>query len=484
VSKITSYQDFQQRVRRFRPSDLLPAVGATSIEFFEKDSWGRDRLRVPWALAEIAKASIVAGNEFRSAKVTERDIVELCFEYSSLDDPLRQKQSGLPGTLEAFMVRLQFMQFGFQLSPFEEVARVTALFDDVDRLDTKIISTEFINEMIGCTLHEYVNAGVAICSVAQKNRGFFDPSWDALWKGPNSIHERFSMDIVTKVFQKHYLTDFGAFKGQALEFRQDEPSLRQYEYNPLIGRPFVKMSHGSFLAPQIHLAYGRMAPAAIYYSIVSDLDDIAAKKFTEDIGLIFQHYVGRQLDLIPGATLVEEIHYDNDQRSVDWFLVTEGALILIEAKATRMSHLGRMGADQLGSDIDRCLGLAQRQIERSNRLIRDRHSAFESLPKDLPRFGLTVTLEPYWATTNPYIDRLVAKPSIPSATLSSRQLEQLVAESIGRGNGSMLTDFLSTSRTTSIEPSESGDTSNIVRNPILDSAWKSNPLWDAIFEID
>jgi hypothetical protein len=376
------------------------------------------------------------------------------------------------------------MQFAYQLSPFEEVARVTALFDDVDRLDTKIISTNFINEMIGCTLHEYVNAGIAICSVAHNNRGFFNPSWAVLWTGPDSIHERFSMEIVTRVFRKHYLTDFRTFKDQAEEFRQDESSLRQYEYNPLIGRPFAEMPNGSFLAPQIHLAYGRMAPAAIYYSIVSDLDDDVAKEFTEDIGLIFQHYVGRQLALIPGATLVEEIHYDNDQRSVDWFLVTEGVLILIEAKATRMSHLGRMGADQLSSDVDRCLGLARRQIERSNRLIRDRHPAFESLPGEVPRYGLTVTLEPYWATTNPYFDRLVAKPSIPSATLSSRQLEQLVAESIGRGNGSKLTDFLSTGQTKTFEPSESGDTSNIVRNPILDSAWKSNPLWDAIFEDD
>jgi hypothetical protein len=129
MSKIASYEDFQQRVRRYRPSDLLPAIAATSIEFFEKETWEGDRLRLPWTLAEISKASIVAGNEFRKATVSQRDVVELCLEYSSLDDPLRQKQAGLPGTLQAFLVRLQFMQFAYQLSP-STIPRTNDSFHD------------------------------------------------------------------------------------------------------------------------------------------------------------------------------------------------------------------------------------------------------------------------------------------------------------------------------------------------------------------
>src|SRR5665213_3364568 len=297
MSRPISYEEFQQRVRRYRPSELLPAVATTAINFFDKNTWSEDRLRLPWALAEVAKMSIVSGNEYRNLTVTDKDIVELCFAYSSLDDPLRQGKSGLSGTLEAFFVRLQFTQFAYQLSPFEEVARVSALFDDVDQLHTEIVSTEFINKMIGCTLHEFVNAGIAICSVAHKNHGFFDPDWAVLWTGPDSIHERFSMEIVSNVFRKHYWTDFQSFKELAKKHRQDELSLRQYEYNPLIGCPFVKMPNGALLAPQIHLAYGRITPAAIYYAIVTDLNDEDADKFTRDIGLIFQHYVGRQLAL-------------------------------------------------------------------------------------------------------------------------------------------------------------------------------------------
>ena len=173
-------EDFQQRVRQYRPSDLLPAIGATSIEFFESETWQKDRVRLPWALAEIAKTSIASGNEYRSAKVEARDVFQLCSEYNALDDPLRQRAAGLSGTPAAFMVRMQYLQFPYQDSPFEEVARITALFEDVDSLDTKIVSSAFLSHAIGCTLHDYVNAGIAICSVAQNRGGHFDPTWPAL----------------------------------------------------------------------------------------------------------------------------------------------------------------------------------------------------------------------------------------------------------------------------------------------------------------
>jgi len=151
VTKIVSYLEFQQRVRQYRPSDLLPAIGATSIEFFESETWQKDRVRLPWALAEIAKTSIVSGNEYRSGKVEARDVFQLCSEYNALDDPLRQRAAGLSGTPAAFMVRMQYLQFPYQNSPFEEVARITALFEDVDSLDTKIVSSAFLSDAIGCT---------------------------------------------------------------------------------------------------------------------------------------------------------------------------------------------------------------------------------------------------------------------------------------------------------------------------------------------
>jgi hypothetical protein len=74
----TRYSDFVQRVRRHRTSDLLIAFAATSIRLFEQEAWTADRVRLPWAIAAAAKASIVAGNEHRRPGVSDQDVREIC----------------------------------------------------------------------------------------------------------------------------------------------------------------------------------------------------------------------------------------------------------------------------------------------------------------------------------------------------------------------------------------------------------------------
>jgi hypothetical protein len=484
MSRPITYEEFQQRVRRHKPSLLLPAIAETAIRYFDKETWAVDRLRVPWALAEVAKASIVSGNEFRSGAITERDITQICFAYSSLDDPLRKRKPGLSGSLEAFFMRLENSQFAYQLTPFEEIGRIGALFEDVDNRETEIITSEFLGEIIGCTLHDYVNAGIAISSVAQSHGGYFDPTWSVLWDGADSIHARFSMETVSRVFHDHYLTDFESFRKVALQYRQGEQSLRQHEYNPLMSRPFVEMPNGTFLAPQIHLAYRRLTLAAIYYAVVDKLNKENADKFTRDIGLIFQHYVGRQLSIVPGATVVPEIVYDNDQRSVDWIVITNDFVVLVEVKSTRLSHAGRMGDEQLRTEIDRSVGRATKQIERTDRLIADGHPSFKGIPSNLTRYGLFVTLEPYWTETNPYFDRLINPSSVTSTIASSRQIERLVATSIECGDAASVLDGLFKNRTSPPNVQEWLTDGLTLKNPILDRAWTSNPLWDEIFEGD
>jgi hypothetical protein len=64
--------------------------------------------------------------------------------------------------------------------------------------------------------------------------------------------------------------------------------------------------------------------------------------------------------LIPNATVTPEIVHDSDQLSVDWFVVFDELVALVEVKSTRMSHLAGMGADRLKDDIQCCLGSADK----------------------------------------------------------------------------------------------------------------------------
>ncbi len=136
----------------------------------------------------------------------------------------------------------------------------------------------------------------------------------------------------------------------------------------------------------------------------------------------------------------------------------------------------------LKSDIDRCIGRAHTQIERTNRLIDDGHSAFSVIPRSLPRRGITVTLEPYWTATNPFFDRLVTPPSIPSTVVSSRQLENMIARSFESGDiSSMLRELYDVNTPSDTQQGTQSDDLQ-AKNPILDAAWKSNPLWNPVFE--
>jgi hypothetical protein len=103
-----SYTDFVQRVRRHRPSDLLIALAHTSIRLFEPDAWTAERVRLPWAIAAAAKASIVNGNEHRKPGVTDTDVIEICHAYNALDTPLAHKPAGTSETLGAFLVRTSY----------------------------------------------------------------------------------------------------------------------------------------------------------------------------------------------------------------------------------------------------------------------------------------------------------------------------------------------------------------------------------------
>jgi hypothetical protein len=89
---------------------------------------------------------------------------------------------------------------------------------------------------------------------------------------------------------------------------------------------------------------------------------------------------------------------------VDFIILSPAqGLVLVECKAQRLRAAARRGErrdEQAGrtgleDDVDRTLSKAQKQIERTAKLIRDGHSAFSDLPRDSKQFGLIVTLEPF-----------------------------------------------------------------------------------------
>jgi hypothetical protein len=472
----TTYFDFVQRVRRHRPSDLLIALAANSVQLFTPEAWTADRLRFPWALAAAAKASIVAGNEHRTAGVTDRDVAEICSVFNAFASSLKNQPNDTSETVGAFLIRTSYEQFRYQQSHFEEIGRLAALFENVEELETETLNTELIERIIGCSLDEFIVAGFVLATSAQVNTGFFDPDWPALNDGPQAINAEFPMATVRQVFEQQFLTDFAQVRALAKQAEQSDARLRHHEYNPLVSRPFVTLPDGRHIAPQAHFVFQRLSPSALYYAGVEALEPDDADAFTRDVGVLCQDYVGRQLRLIPGAEVLPEIFYDDDQRSVDWFVVFENLVVLVEVKATRMTHLGRMGANKLSDDLDRCIGKAFKQVRRTEKLLEDRHPAFAEIPAERPRIAIVGTLEPYWAANSPFVAEFLPEPTIPTTVASVREIEHLVDVLATVGGPGPLTDVLDDPQRQTWNLANALPDIEVPKNPILDSAWERLPF--------
>jgi hypothetical protein len=474
--RAVSYADFVRRVRRHRPSDLLIALAHTSIRLFEQEAWTADRVRLPWAIAAAAKVSIVAGNEHRTPGVSDKDIFEICHAYNALDTPLTHLPAETSETLGAFLVRTSYEQFPYQHSHFEEISRLGALFQTVDELDTEILNRTLIERVLGCPLEQFAVAGFVLATSTQANTGFFNPDWPALRKGAHAIDPHFPVDIVRRVFEQQFLADFEQIRAAARKAEQADPRLRHHEFNPLVSRPFVTLPDGRHIAPQPNFVFQRLSPAALYYAAVETLDAEQATAFTRDVGVVCQDYVGRQLRLIPNTTVLPEIRYDDDQRSIDWFVIFDELVVLVEVKSTRMSQLARMGGSKLKPDIERSIGKAYKQVARTHELLADGHPAFAEIPTDRPRIAIIATLEPYWAANSPFIAEFLPQPSIPTSVSSVRALERLVDVLRTVGGPEPLTDVLKDPdrRTWNLE-NALPDLAT-AKNPILDAAWSRFPF--------
>lgn len=156
-SRRISYEEFRARVRRHRPSELLPLKARVAIHYGEPDTYLRDshRLVAPWALGVAAKKSIVWGNESRASGVTDNDILEMCGAFAELRDPLELHEGTIQSTAAQFLIRMGNEQFGFQMSPSEEVGRVRAMFGmGLDSVKTEVITEATLRTLLGCSVEE------------------------------------------------------------------------------------------------------------------------------------------------------------------------------------------------------------------------------------------------------------------------------------------------------------------------------------------
>lgn len=471
------HDEFVQRVRRHRTSDVLEAVAAAAVILTESDYGQRPDTPFTnnvqhWSLAAVAKASIVAGNDHRSRAVTQLDLEQMCEAFISVEEPFTHEPNA-PGSLAAFLVRLAYEQFPSQLSVFEELARTQALFADAgSEASQDVITPSFWNRALGCSLTDFVGVGLLLNIGALKNAGYYDPGW---LTQPNfgPVLDHLPKDVIEPVAARHFLASRAAFRRTAEAHRVDDRYLRRFEFNPLAVHPFVEQPDGRFISPCPRYALTRATPTGLYYIGL----DHGGFAFTQALGTVFEHYVGSHLQLLRPELALHDVEYKRGHRSADWIIVLPNAVLVVEVKATPLTAAARVGTERLAQDLDRTPGRATEQIDRTTALIRDRHAALCQVPADRPIIGLIVTLEPYYQCNS---DLVWARPKreTPIVLAATRELEALVTIT-DVGVDHFLLELVADQERSRWNLGNAIAKHLRRRNPILDRAWARYPFREA-----
>lgn len=470
------YEDLRREICTYRPRDMLPAVAQFGARFAQIGPGGlsaaleADNIVTPWAVAAIARESIVSGSDAVSARdVTPGDVRRLCSVYADLEDPVTLE--GPHADLTAFFVRTAFEQFPWQMSLFEEVSRTAALYltAAANGPAASLLSEDAWTRALGIPLESFLGIGFFLHVWAMRHDGWVDLDWLAM---PQFAPLLGALDeaSIRRSVERYLAASFAAFRElDSKTFRS--PGLVEHRFNPLGARPLIKLS-AKLLAPSPAMLLSRISATGIYY------DRCTEPGFTDQLGPIFQHYVGMNLKLIPNATVLSEVEYARSQYTVDWIIVFDELVVLVEVKSTRLTERARAGVPEaLARDIDRTLVRAHEQIETTARIIRDRHPALSGVPRDRPAMGLTVTLEPFWLLGTELTP--LPKPVgavVPVVVASARDVEHIAACALNHDAGQLLRAVFDAGKTGTRALTSLPQDSKL-RNPLLDSAWDRIHSW-------
>lgn len=464
-----TFARFIREVQKFAPNELLPALAlegtAQTIRHREDPKKLLDGASAvtPWAIMEIARESIVHGVQGGQRPPSSQDMRRLCEMYLDLNDPLTESPAA---SLDRYLVRVGFEQFRWQLSEFEELARPHALFiEAASRVpEATVFQEESWRSALGCSVDEFVDIGFFLFVWASGHGGWIDLNWLSL---PHfrPVLDRYPRERIEWVVENRLAGSLQQIRDMDGK-QHTRTSVAEHRFNPLAARPLIRMRDGRLLAPHPLLILHRVGTTGIYY------DRVGEKGFTDQLGKVFEEYVGMHLRLLSRAEVHQSVMAARSDEVIDYVVVLPDVVLLIEVKATRLTEHARAGLDQLDIDRERTIGKAYSQINRAARLIDERHPAFSFVPQDRPLRGLVVTLEPYWNATSGFSPPRAS--AVPTTVASIREVEYLGSVGILNDVGPQLLHL-------------TGDHSNYALHQAVEHLGQAkNPIlergWDAAFE--
>jgi hypothetical protein len=485
-SRPVSYNSLRRRVMQHRTTDLLVAIATVNADLMAAEFGGSPALPLPnvvtpFGLAGVARTALVGGQDRYGKPVTLSDLVELCSLYGNVHDPAVSEQPGRT-RLRSLMNHMAYEQFGHQFSAMENIGRTVVLLNDHAAATPNAPSADDWTDGLGVSLEHFIRIGFGMQVAAASNGGVI--SRDVL-----------KLDHVAPMFTPATADEALAivdrwFAATPEELRaagaaEETRGAEKWALSPLVAKPIVALPDGRYVMPWSRLVIDRVTPTGLYFIGL----ELFGKGFPDALGVMFETYCGTMLGLLEHAEVRPEIVYGKPERkTVDHFVISPEAVVLVEEKSARPTRATRLGEPAGDDDTANKLGNAYDQIERTAQMIRDGHPAVASIPSDRPLIGLVVTLEPFHlVNTDLFYGDVLRKPSIPTTIASSHELEGAVASLRGAPDvGRRLLDALGTKGPGGARISDACDGLADAPNPLLDEAWErfSQPLSDLAAAID
>jgi hypothetical protein len=362
------------------------------------------------------------------------------------------------------------------------LGRSVALFDDTPyptNLRPKIMTAGWQHRLLGSSVAEYCTAVLLMHSLAVEGKAY--PFGMADMPLHRIFPEEDSAELFEKIVHKNMLTTIEAFHQPiprlaeaAEQWNVPESQLEPWGYNLLQGRPFVGgVTTQSWIAPCAPIVLQKASAPSIAYAGLARFDCA----FTDELGHLFQAYIGRQLALVRGAKAHPEISFRPSNQSVDWILITPHAVFLVECKSAFPNVDVKEGRSALAAAHEKVIGHGIDQINKTVAALRGGGPEFAVIPPNLPLVGLVVTLGDYDLGNNELLRSHMTQAQVPTAAVSSEFLERMAV------HPSAVWDHLAKVATASAGSSNVFETRHLLesypptrRNPIIDAAFQSIPV--------
>lgn len=426
-----SVKEFATKIRGYNCFALIRSLGGIPRHFLEADASHEDMARInPWVIAGLIRESLVRSNPNRGkSEIAPNEILILSNLYQNIYE---QGPAGIPFDAHIY-AKASIEQFTHQESEFEEIARFLLIYGGSQSKEEKVVNESF-KKSFGMSVKDFANISVVMYAFALLNGGHIPimPSSDT---DISTFVDDYNLDVYQKYLWR-LSADRSSFTSNLPVDRKYLGSTNlKYRPNPLFDYPIIKLSAEEYIAPLPRLVLRKCTHAYVYQGCF----DVSGEEYSSAVGVIFENYLGRQLDLLTDKFLYEAIKWTEAKDSLessDWIVVTREYVVIVESKSAKLPWLSTQGETELFDYARERVAESLIQINRTYQQIVSGNPEFAHIPKHLPILGIVATAESLRVANLPYI-REGMNCDVPFLTMSFREIEHSVPEDANNWAGTL-----------------------------------------------